>query len=255
MSIQKSISKFLIIAGVVAAVITHNTWAKEEHGKGHGAHWSYDGATGPEHWGEFSETCKIGKSQSPIDFKGPFSGETSSLKVSYKKSVLKVLNNGHTIQVNYDAGSYITVGDKKYELLQFHFHRPSEEKINGKSKAMVAHFVHKSADGKLAVIGVLLDKGQENALIKTIWANFPKEENKELVNKGVEIDAASFLPKDPGYYHFTGSLTTPPCTEGVEFFILKNIQQVSAGQVEAFPFKHNARPTQPLNGRTVFESK
>ncbi|MDH4263420.1 MAG: carbonic anhydrase family protein [Spirochaetia bacterium] len=253
MNNKKIILRSLIATAIIAVLSIQSTWAEQKEGKEHAPHWSYEGATGPDHWGEFFQTCSAGKSQSPVDIKGPFQSATTPITVSYKKSKLKVLNNGHTIQVNYDAGSSITIGDKTYDLLQFHFHRPSEERVNGERKAMVAHFVHKSADGKLAVIGVLIDKGQENALVKTIWANLPKEENKEEV-KNIEINVSDFLPKNLAYYHFTGSLTTPPCTEGVAFYILKDTVQLSQKQVDAFPFT-NARPTQPLNGRVIYDLK
>ncbi|MDH4200037.1 MAG: carbonic anhydrase family protein [Spirochaetia bacterium] len=254
MDLRKLFFRVLVTMGFMAAFVVQSIWAEEEKGHArHAPHWAYEGTTGPDHWGEFFNTCGVGKSQSPIDIKGPFTDIKSAIKISYNKSKLKILNNGHTIQVNYDAGSSITIDNKKYDLLQFHFHRPSEERINGERKAMVAHFVHKSADGKLAVIGVLLDKGQENLLVKTIWENLPKEENKEQV-KDIEIDASQLLPKNLAFYHFTGSLTTPPCTEGVSFYILKNTMQVSDQQVSSFPFT-NARPTQPLNGRKIFESK
>ena len=252
--IEKKITmKIIVSLGIIISLIFQTNCGKKE--KGHAPHWAYEGATGPDHWGEFFKTCGVGKSQSPIDITGPFTDTTSALKVSYAKSKLRILNNGHTIQVNYDAGSSMTIDDKKYELLQFHFHKPSEERINGERKAMVIHFVHKSADEKLAVIGVLLDKGDENAIIKNIWSNLPKEENKEAVIENSEINASDLLPKNLAYYHFTGSLTTPPCTEGVSFYILKNTMQVSGQQVTEFPFEMNARPTQPLNGRVIYNSK
>ena len=130
----------------------------------------------------------------------------------------------------------------KYDLVQFHFHKPSEEQINGQSKAMVIHFVHKSADGKLAVIGVLMNEGKANEMIQTLWSNLPKEENKENVVQTVKIDPSNLLPKSLAYYHYVGSLTTPPCTEGVDFYILKNPGEISKEQIETFPFHNNARP-------------
>jgi len=218
-------------------------------------HWTYEGPTGPEHWGEFFPECGKGKTQSPIDIHSPFKGDSDVIAVDYKQSPLKIVNNGHTIQINYAPGSSITVHGQKYELVQFHFHKPSEEEINGQSKAMVIHFVHKSKEGKLAVIGALVNEGKANEAIQTLWSNLPKEEGKENVATSVAINATNLMPSNLSYYHYVGSLTTPPCTEGVDFYILKNPIEMSKEQITAFPFAKNARPVQPLNGRQVEESK
>ena len=214
-------------------------------------HWGYEGEAGPNAWGKQFPTCGVGKAQSPIDIKGPFDKATRSIKPDYKEGALKVVNNGHTIQVNVDSGSKLQIDKESYDLLQFHFHRPSEEKIDGKPSAMVAHFVHKSATGKLAVVGVLLNEGNENATLKTIFAAAPKAEGPEVVVKGAKMNPASLLPANLGYYSFEGSLTTPPCTEGVTFYILKSPVTMAKAQIDAFPFKLNARPVQPLNGRKI----
>ena len=214
-------------------------------------HWGYEGEAGPAAWGKEFPTCGLGKAQSPIDIKGPFGKATQSIKPDYKEGALKIVNNGHTIQVNVDPGSKLQIDNDSYDLLQFHFHRPSEEKINGKPSAMVAHFVHKSAAGKLAVVGVLLNEGKENATLKTVWAEAPKAEGPEVVVKGAKINPGALLPKSLNYYSFEGSLTTPPCSEGVTFYILKSPATMAKAQVDAFPFKLNARPVQPLNGRKV----
>src|SRR5262249_23060476 len=141
----------------------------------------------------------------------------------YKPSPLKIVDNGHTVQVIYAPGSTITVEGKQYELAQFHFHKPSEEKINGKASDMVANLVHKDKDGKLAVVAVLLKAGGANPLIETLWKNVPKEKEKEREVQGVMVNAADLLPANrKAYYTFTGSLTTPPCSEGVTWFVLKD---------------------------------
>jgi carbonic anhydrase len=157
------------------------------------------------------------------------------------------------VQVIYAPGSTITVAGKQYELVQFHFHKPSEEKINGKAHAMVVHLVHKNKEGKLAVVAVLVDTGKENPLLKTLWSNLPKEKEKEAAPDQVSIDVASLLPADKKYYTFNGSLTTPPCSEGVTWFVLKTPVQAAKQQVDAFGklYPKNARPVQPLNGRVV----
>lgn len=205
----------------------------------------------PEKWGKEFPTCGLGKAQSPIDIKGPFGKATQAIKTDYKEGALKIVNNGHTIQVNVDPGSKLTIDKESFDLLQFHFHRPSEEKIDGKPMAMVAHFVHKSEAGKLAVLGVLLNEGAENATLKTVWANAPKKEGPEAVVPKAKLNPAALVPKQLTYYSFEGSLTTPPCSEGVTFYILKTPTSLSKAQVEAFPFKLNARPVQPLNGRKI----
>jgi len=214
-------------------------------------HWSYDGDMGPERWGKEFPTCAKGKSQSPLDIRGPFVKARTVVTADYKEGPLKMVNNGHTIQVNVPAGSKLRIDSVAYELLQFHFHRPSEEKLDGKPMAMVVHFVHKNAEGKLAVLGVLLKEGNENPGIKTLWANMPLEEGPETAPEGVNFNPGNLLPREFDFYSYEGSLTTPPCTEGVRFFILKSTVNVAKEQVAAFPFKRNARPVQELNGREI----
>ncbi len=218
-------------------------------------HWTYSGHGGPSEWGALSPefaTCKRGKNQSPIDIRGAKAADLPAIKFDYKPSPLKVIDNGHTIQVNYAPGSSMEVGGTRYELVQFHFHKPSEEKIDGKSHAMVAHFVHKTPEGKLAVVAVLLDKDGANGLIDSIWKNLPKEKEKEVATN-VTIDATNLLPENKGYYRFQGSLTTPPCSEEVIWLVLKTPVKIGDDEIAAFGkiYPMNARPTQPLNGRAV----
>ena len=200
-------------------------------------HWAYKGHGGPSEWGSLNPefgACKLGKLQSPIDIRGAKAADLPAIKFDYKPSALKIIDNGHTIQVNYAPGSSIDVGGARYELLQFHFHRPSEEKINGKSYAMVAHLVHRNAAGKLAVVAVLLDKGGASELIDSLWKNIPREKEKETAVAGVTIDAAKLLPENKAYYTFQGSLTTPPCSEGVTWLVLKSPLKIADGQIAAF---------------------
>jgi len=223
-------------------------------------HWTYEGEHGPTHWGSLEadfETCKLGKHQSPIDIRGAKAVALPAIQFAYEPSPLKLIDNGHTVQVTYAPGSFISVGDQKYELQQFHFHHPAEEKVNGKPYPLVAHLVHKNAEGKLAVVAVLLAEGRASPFVENLWKYLPAEEGKEVAPEGVTVDVASLLPAKRGYYTFTGSLTTPPCTEGVTWFVLKTPVQVSKGQVDAFAKKypHNARPVQPLNGRVVQMTK
>ena len=229
--------------------------SKEDHGKkddkAHAVHWGYEGDNGPEHWGDAFPVCGKGKKQSPLNIIGPFEKSKDTLSVDYKEGPLKMLNNGHTIQVNIEPGSTLTIGKESFDLLQFHFHRPSEEQVDGKNASMVAHFVHKSKEGKLAVIGVLLNEGKDSAAIKTLWANLPPKEGEEFLPPKVTFNPASMLPKEMGFYNYEGSLTTPPCTEGVQFYILKTPVDISKQQLAKFPFKLNARPVQSLNGRKI----
>ena len=225
-----------------------------------GAHWTYKGHGGPTEWASMDAafaSCKLGKLQSPIDIVGAKPVKLSPIKFNYKPSPLKIIDNGHTIQVNYDPGSFIVVGGVRYELVQFHFHHPSEEKIDGKAHEMVAHLVHKNAEGKLAVVAVLIDKGGASELVGTLWKNIPKEKEKEATVDGVTIDVTQLLPENKDYYTFQGSLTTPPCSEGVTWFVLRNPVSVTADQVARFAalYPMNARPVQPLNGREVKASR
>jgi len=221
-----------------------------------GEHWSYGGHAGPAKWATLDHafaTCKLGKIQSPIDIRGAKVADLPAIKFDYKPSPLKVIDNGHTIQVNYAPGSSIDVGGTRYELMQFHFHKPSEEKIHGKSHAMVAHLVHQNTEGKLAVVAVLLDKkGGVNPTIDAIWKNLPKEKEKET-SVDATIDAAALLPRERGYYTFQGSLTTPPCSEQVRWLVLKTPVKIADSEIVAFGkvYPMNARPTQPLNGRQI----
>ncbi|MDH4274569.1 MAG: carbonic anhydrase family protein [Gammaproteobacteria bacterium] len=222
---------------------------KTAHGHG-GVHWDYNGEMGPEHWGG---ACQTGKSQSPINIVGASKANLKPIEFNYQAAENpEVVNNGHTIQVNYPAGSFAVMNGKKYNLLQFHFHTPSEEAIQGKRADLVAHLVHKADDGELAVVGVLFNKGAKaSATLDKIWANMPKSEGKEHT-KG-SLNVADLLPKEKNYFHFAGSLTTPPCTEGVQWHVMQSQQEFSDKQLGAFTalFPMNARPLQPLNDRLV----
>ena len=226
---------------------------KEEHAAAdiHAAHWDYEGAMGPENWGKEFPTCGKGKSQAPLNIKGPFEKVRFNVVPDYKPGPLKIINNGHTIQVNVVPGSKLRIDGKAFDLLQFHFHRPSEEHINGKPSAMVIHFVHKNDAGELAVLGVLLQEGNENPGIKTLWSYAPPKEGPEVAPDNVAFNPNNLLPREMEFFHYDGSLTTPPCTEKVKFFILKSQVNISKDQITQFPFKMNARPIQALNDRKI----
>jgi carbonic anhydrase len=249
-------------AGVLVAAASLVTagllYAAEEH------HWSYQGSTGPAKWGSLEHeysTCGVGKTQSPIDIEDSVAKKSDlpAITFNYKPSPLKIVDNGHTVQVIYAPGSSITVAGKQYDLVQFHFHKPSEEKINNKPADMVVHLVHRDSDGKLAVVAVLLQAtGAANPLIETLWKNVPKEKEKEQEVPGVQVNAADLLPANKAaYYTFMGSLTTPPCSEGVTWFVLKTRTTISKDELASFGMLYpmNARPTQALNGRELRVTK
>ena len=224
------------------------------------AEWTYKGAEGPSDWGKIDPafaTCSIGRTQSPIDIKDARKSDLPPLKFDYKAVPLNIIDNGHTIQVNYAPGSTLTVGDKAYVLKQFHFHHPSEEHINGQRFDMVAHLVHADADGHLAVVAVLLKKGPSNPFLNTVWTNIPKEKEKAVDVSGVSLNVNDLLPADHGYFTFAGSLTTPPCSEGVTWYVLKNQSSLSSEQLEAFAkiYPLNARPIQASNNREILETR
>jgi carbonic anhydrase len=216
-------------------------------------HWDYSEAA---KWGDIAEdyrTCKLGKNQSPIDIKTSAveKSNLAKIKTSYAAGSAEVVNNGHTIQVNLkDAGS-ATVPSGKYDLLQFHFHTPSEEKINGSNFPLVAHLVHKNEAGNLAVIAILFKLGKENVALKEIFSNMPEKEGTKVLPSS--LDVTKLLPSNLSYYAFVGSLTTPPCSENVAWQVIKAPVEISKSQMDAFKkiFAMNARPTQPLNGRKV----
>lgn len=225
-----------------------------------GHHWSYSGETGPENWGKMNKDytmCESGKRQSPIDIRGGIGVDLPALKFNYQPSLFRVIDNGHTIQVNYGEGSTLTLQGRTYQLVQFHFHKPSEERVNGRVYDMVAHLVHKDEQGRLAVVAVLLDKGNEHPLIQTVWNNLPLEANEEVSPPEATLDMNQLLPESLGYYTYMGSLTTPPCSEGVTWIVLKQPAKISPEQIAVFNrlYKNNARPIQRTENRLIKESR
>ncbi len=226
--------------------------------------WDYQGARGYAHWSELDPeyaACNRGKAQSPIDIRNPRKADLPPLTFAYlDEPVGYVINNGHTIRVNYHAaagaGSALLVQGKRYLLTQFHFHRPSEELIAGKRYAMVLHLMHTASDGEVAGVAVLLRAGRANAAIGALWQHLPPSEG-QLAAQDLRINPSAMLPRSAGYYAYTGSVTAPPCTEGVKWFVLKEPVEVSAQQIAAFArlYPDDVRPPQPLNGRSVLESR
>lgn len=221
-----------------------------------GGHWTYDGASGPGNWGDLSadySACKSGRMQSPIDFRGGFAAKPEPIEFDYHLTPLRIVNNGHTIQVNYAPGSGITIGGKRYELLQFHFHSPSEHTIDAKQSAMELHFVHKAHDGELAVVSVMMNIGDANLALSEIWPHIPAQAGAEKLVPGVLINGRDLLPAGRDYYRYMGSLTTPPCSEGVNWHVMVEPVSVDSRQVASFlsVIGENARPVQPQYSRLI----
>ncbi len=232
--------------------------AAREHAPKNGTHWSYDGEFGPANWANINSAwakCSTGNRQSPIDLRDGMKVDLEQIAFDYHPSSFNEIDNGHTIQVNVGGGNFITVGNTTYELQQFHFHRPSEERINGKGTEMVVHLVHKSYDGKLAVLAVLLERGQANPMIQTVWNNLPLEK-QTTVAPSIVLDVNEILPEKRDYFTYMGSLTTPPCTEDVLWLVMKQPMTASPQQMALFSrlYPLNARPVQPSNGRMIKES-
>ena len=224
----------------------------------HPAHWDYAGSGGPEAWGqmkpEFAK-CSSGTRQSPIDIRDGIKVNLDPVQFDYKPSAFRVIDNGHTVQVNVGPGNSIEVMGKRYDLVQFHFHRPSEERINGRQFDMVAHLVHKDIDGRLAVVAVLLDRGSAQPLVQSIWNNLPLEKGDEVAAR-TTINLNDLLPANRNYFTYMGSLTTPPCSEGVLWMVMKEPVQISGDQIGIFArlYPMNARPVQSAAGRLIKES-
>ncbi|MBL8302444.1 MAG: carbonic anhydrase family protein [Ideonella sp.] len=225
---------------------------------GHAVHWAYQGEGGPQAWGQLKSefaTCANGKRQSPIDIREGLKLQLEPVQFNYGPTALAVVDNGHTVQVNGGDGNSIEVSGRRYDLVPFHFHRPSEERIDGRQFDMVAHLVHKDIDGRLAVVAVLLTRGAAQPLIQTVWNNLPLEKGEQQAVR-TPVDLNALLPVERQYYTYMGSLTTPPCTEGVLWMVMKTPVQVSAEQIGIFSrlYPMNARPIQASSGRLIKES-
>jgi carbonic anhydrase len=228
--------------------------------------WHYEGAEGPKGWGKLSPkfaACSDGRAQSPIDISAtkPSSDAVAvktnlapgALRIAHHEHLADGINNGHTIQINYEGADTLTIGSDSYKLMQYHFHSQSEHTVKGKHFPMEMHFVHKAASGKLAVIGVFIEEGAHNAAFDPIWTNLPKQKGTETHYGNVKVDVDRLLPASRASYRYDGSLTTPPCSEGVRWIVMSTPIQLSSGQIKAFTdiIRGNNRPTQPLNGRLV----
>ena len=245
--------KRLIVAAAVAALAAGYAAAEEpKH------HFQYGGKYGPAHWADLEKdfaACKIGKEQSPIDIRGAVKAPLPPIGFHYASGPAEVVNNGHSIQVNLSSGGTADLASGTYKLVQFHFHAPSEEKVDGHAYALVAHLVHQNDAGQLAVVAVLFKEGKANPALAKVFAAMPAEEGGKAPLEG-GANAADLLPANQAYYSYMGSLTTPPCSEGVRWQVLKQPLELSREQLAAFRklYPMNARPTQKLNGRKVGEN-
>ncbi len=230
--------------------------SSHSHAKKQLAHWGYEGKEGPEKWDKICKEYSAcgGKHQSPINIMTAGAKEDVHLKpikLKYNTTHVHIINNGHTVQFNCDEGSFVEAGDKEYSLKQFHFHTPSEHEVNGDHYPMEAHFVHQAKDGTLAVVGVLFKEGAENHFFKEHLKETPHKEGKFDCKS--TFDLHELLPEDASYYHYDGSLTTPPCSEIVSWYVMDHPIEISKAQAdEMHEIMHdNFRPVQPINDRVL----
>lgn len=242
----------LLCSAGIFALAAAPTFASE------GTEWGYSGDTGPENWGTLDpafSACGTGVNQSPVDLASFVDGELPALELDYSAGSAEIVNNGHSIQVNYPAGSTLTVDGISFSLQQFHFHTPSENRLAGRSFPIEAHFVHADAAGNLAVLAVMFEQRATNIALDSLWKFMPRNAGGKAALPG-STDASSLLPPSLDYFRYNGSLTTPPCSEGVRWLVLKTPVSVSSVQAEklAEVLGHsNNRPTQPLNARIILE--
>jgi carbonic anhydrase len=232
--------------------------AKAPPPRTNGTHWTYEGELGPANWSRINTDwakCGGGNRQSPIDIRDGMKVDLEQIGFDYHPSAFNVTDTGHTVQVQVSGGNYLNVGNRMFELQQFHFHRPSEERINGRGYEMVVHLVHRDGEGKLAVLALLLERGKPQPAIQTVWNNLPLEKG-DTSAPTIVLDPNDLLPQKREYYTYMGSLTTPPCTEGVLWLVMKEPVQASPSQMALFSrlYPFNARPIQAASGRMIKES-
>ncbi len=243
-------------AGATSDAAHHYFHAKET---AHAAVWGYTGNIGPANWADLSpeySLAKSGKRQSPIDIKSSRSGPLPKIKFQYQPAPVRMVYNGHTIEEEEQEGSTITVGDDSYGLKQFHFHSPSEHTVDGKSFSMEMHLVHKADSGQVAVVAVLIEQvDSPNESFASLLETLPTKANPRIASSR-QVDAASLLPTNRGYFAYEGSFTTPPCTEGVKWYVLQQPIGLSKKQIDAFrkTIDGNNRPIQPRHDRIIHRS-
>jgi carbonic anhydrase len=219
-------------------------------------HWEYAGKAGPTHWAELNPdyfSCNGGKNQSPVDLTGLINAELPPLYFNYTHGPNELLNDGHTVHVHFPPGNTLTLNEHSFELKELHFHTPSEHHIEGRAFPLEGHLVHADAQGNLAVVSLLYQEGAPNPIIAQLWNALPKHPGERHLLME-QITALEFIPPSQSYDFYPGSLTTPPCTEGVEWIVLEQPLSISPQQVHTFMqviHYPNNRPVQPLNARLV----
>ena len=256
LELEVEVDRLQVVAGLTTEGETPEAEGEEGHGEaahGDAPHWTYEEAA---RWGELAEefsACAEGVEQSPIDLTGAVGLDLPNAVMSYVPADATVIDNGHTVQVNVPEAGTLELDGKVYAFAQFHFHAPSEHTVEGDHWPMEWHFVHKAEDGSLAVLGVLVEEGPSWPSFDVIIDSLPLEENVEDKVYG-QVDIASFLPELTAAYRYDGSLTTPPCSEGVEWSVLQGSITMSTEQMEAFTARFseaNNRPVQPTNDREL----
>ncbi|NJN38669.1 MAG: carbonic anhydrase family protein [Acaryochloridaceae cyanobacterium CSU_3_4] len=245
----------ILFAVVFLLAIIHPTLAASQQDVNTARQWGYEGVTDPSHWADLEADfalCSTGQSQSPINLRSEAAiAHNETLNIDYHPSPFNAVNTGRTLQMNYASGSQISLDNENYKLVQFHFHAPSEHLIESKASEMELHLVHKNANNQLAVIGIMIEPGSPNETLEELWDHIPTMGTKQSLD--LPVDASQLLPDDLSFYHYQGSLTTPPCSESVNWVVMKHPIQASSPQIETFKsyFHTNARPLQALHDRAV----
>ncbi len=249
---RRSFLKGIMVLGSCQACASLGI-AADTHGD-----WSYKGRKGPEYWGKLNpdyKACSTGANQSPIDIRKTIIADVEPLSIMWQRSTVTMVNNGHTIQVNVPPGNVMARGGKFFELLQFHFHAPSEHTVDGKTFPMEAHFVHRDKEnGNLVVLAVFMEPGMPNVAFRQLSTVFPGQEGEEV--QVSRLSPRGLLPVGLSYWRYEGSLTTPPCTENVTWLVAREPVRVDGGDIMHFAgiYNGNARPVMNANRRFVLSS-
>ncbi|MGC6486105.1 MAG: carbonic anhydrase [Planctomycetota bacterium] len=251
------IAALLLGSACAPGALRHPYFHREEQPRA--VEWGYGGADGPARWAELSPSYHLardGREQSPIDLRGAQRADLAPLRFDYRPVSVRLVYNGHSVQEDEDGASHLVVGEDAYELKQFHFHSPSEHTVDGRLFEMEVHFVHESAAGEVAVVSVLVERGAHNAAFDSMWRALPDRDHPTGRSEE-RVEVASLLPAAPDYFAYRGSFTTPPCTEGVRWFVMRQPIQLAPAQLATFRrvIYGNNRPVQPQNGRAISSSR
>lgn len=250
---MKPVAVLFVLMSVLLTVLIFSAHAGERE-----VHWSYQGDDGPEHWGDLSpdfDRCKSGQNQSPVDLVATINADLPEIVFQYHGTPIRETNNGHTIKLSIEPGNFLAIPelDLQFQFLQAHFHSPSEHTIDGRHSDMEIHLVHSAEDGSLTVVGIMMNEGEGDPMLNQVWAFMP-EQVGEVREAPISVFEAGVLPPTRNYFSYNGSLTTPPCSEGVRWIVLPDPMTASAGQIERFKERVGAitnRPVQPINARRI----